>query len=148
MAESKFVYVTYIRSTPEKVWQALTDPAFIQRYWFGMTQESDWKPGAAWKMKFSDGRVADSGEVVEFDPPKRYVLQWRNEWNPEFKAEGPTQMTCTLEKIKDQVKVSILHEIPVANSKFLGGVSNGWPMVLSSLKSLLETGEALPDPRA
>lgn len=147
MAESKFVYVTYIRTTPEKLWQALTTPEFTRKYWMGVTQESEWKPGAPWKLVYPDGRVADAGEVVEVDPPKRYVLKWRNEWKPEFKAEGYAQMTCTLEKIGAQVKLTIVHEMPKPDSKFIGAVSSGWPMILASLKSLLETGEPLEDPR-
>jgi len=147
MAESRFVYVTYIRTTPEKLWQALTTPEFTRRYWMGVTQESEWKPGAPWKLVYPDGRVADAGEVVEVDPPKRYVLKWRNEWKPEFKAEGYAQMTCTLEKIGAQVKLTIVHEMPKPGSKFIGAVSSGWPMILASLKSLLETGEPLEDPR-
>ncbi len=147
MAESKFVYVTYIRTTPEKLWQALTTPEFTRKYWMGVTQECEWKPGASWKLAYPDGRVMDTGEVVEVDPLKRYVLKWRNEWKPEFKAEGFSQMTCTLEKIGAQVKLTIVHEMPKPDSKFIGAVSGGWPMILASLKSLLETGEALEDPR-
>jgi uncharacterized protein YndB with AHSA1/START domain len=147
MAESKFVYVTYIRTTPEKLWQALTTPEFTRKYWMGVAQESEWKPGASWKLTYPDGRVADAGEVVEVDPPKRYVLKWRNEWKPEFKAEGYAQMTCTIEKVGAQVKLTIVHVMPKADSKFIGAVSTGWPMILSSLKSLLETGEALENLR-
>jgi uncharacterized protein YndB with AHSA1/START domain len=143
MAESRFVYVTYIRTTPEKLWQALTTPQFVRKYWMGVAQESEWKPGAPWRLVYPDGRVTDTGEVVEIDPPKRYVLKWRNEFRPELKAEGFGQMTCTLEKIGAQVKLTIVHEMPMADSKLIGAVSGGWPMILASLKSLLETGEAL-----
>jgi uncharacterized protein YndB with AHSA1/START domain len=69
MAESQFVYVTYIRTKTEKLWQALTDPEFTRRYWFDTTQESEWKPGASWRIIFADGRTADSGEIVEIDAP-------------------------------------------------------------------------------
>src|SRR4029079_2453509 len=74
MSKPKFVYVTYIRSTPEKVWQALTDPQTIKKLLFGMTAECDWKPGSPWHLKFEDGRTADAGEVLEAVPPKRLVL--------------------------------------------------------------------------
>ena len=147
MADSKFVYVTYIRTTPEKLWKALQDPEFTRQYWMGTTQESDWKPGASWKIKFTDGRIADAGEVLEIDPPKRLVLKWRNEFMPEMKAEGYTQMTYTLEPVGASVKLTVVHEMPKPDSKFIGAVSNGWPMILASLKSLLETGQALEDPR-
>jgi len=143
MNESRFVYVTYIRTTPEKLWQALTDPAIIRKYWFGATQESEWKPGAAWKIVFADGRVADTGEVLEIDPPKRLVLRWRHEFMPELKAEGEARATYTLEPVGDAVKLTIIHEIAKPGSKFIEAVSGGWPKILASLKSLLETGSPL-----
>ena len=74
MAESKFVYVTFIRTTPEKLWQALTEAAFTRQYWMDTIQESEWKPDASWKILFADGRVADSGEIIEIDPPRRLAL--------------------------------------------------------------------------
>ena len=147
MAESKFVYVTYIRTTPEKLWKALQDPEFTRKYWMNTTQESEWKLGASWMIKFSDGRVADTGEVLEIDPPKRLVLKWRNEFMPELKAEGYTRMTYTLEPIGAQVKLTVVHEMPKPDSEFIKKVSGGWPMILASLKSLLETGQPLEDPR-
>ena len=93
MADSQFVYVTFIRTTPEKLWRALIEPEFTRRFWFDTIQKSDWKPGASWQIAFSDGRVGDSGEVVEIDPPKRLVLKWRNEIFPEMTAEGYSRMT-------------------------------------------------------
>ena len=76
----KFLYATYIRTTPEKLWDALTKPEFTRLYWRGMTQECEWKKGASWRLVFSDGRVADAGSVVEIERPKRLVLAWRNEF--------------------------------------------------------------------
>jgi len=78
MAESKFVYVTFIRTTPAKLWKALRDPEFTRQYWMGTTQQSDWKKGSGWKLVFADGRIADTGEVLEIKPYKRLVLKWRN----------------------------------------------------------------------
>jgi uncharacterized protein YndB with AHSA1/START domain len=143
MAESEFVYVTYIRTTPEKLWRAMTEPEFTRQFWFGITQESDWKPGGSWCMKFEDGRVADAGEVVESEPPRRLVLKWRHELRPELKAEGFSRMIYELEEKGDVVKFTVRHEIETPHSKFIEAVSGGWPMILSSLKSFLETGEAL-----
>lgn len=143
MAKSEFVYVTYIRTTPEKLWRALTEPEFQRQFWYGITQESDWKPGASWCMKFSDGRIADAGEVVEIEPLRRLVLKWRHELRPELKAEGYSRMTYELEQKGEEVKLTVQHEIDVAESKFIGAVSGGWPMILSILKSFLETGEPL-----
>jgi uncharacterized protein YndB with AHSA1/START domain len=138
---STFVYVTFIRTTPAKLWKALTDAEFMPRYWFGAHAESDWKPGSSWKLAYADGRIADAGEILEADPPRRLVIKWRNEWSPEFKAEGDTRCTITLEPVGGAVKLSITHEMERADSKFIGAVSGGWPKILSNLKSLLETGE-------
>lgn len=143
----QFIYVTYIRTTPEKLWQALTDPAFIRQYWFGMTVDCVWTKGAPWSLKFEDGRVADTGEVVEIDPPRRLVLKWRNEFRPELKEEGYSRCVMEIEPKGELVKLTVTHSIEKEGSKFVAAVSGGWPQVLSSLKSLLETGTALPSIR-
>jgi uncharacterized protein YndB with AHSA1/START domain len=90
MADGKtsFVYVTYIRTTPEELWTALTTSEFIKKYWFGMNIETDWKAGSPWRLVFPDGRSADTGEIVECDRPRRIVLKWRNEFRPELSAES------------------------------------------------------------
>src|SRR5690242_247256 len=80
MSDSRFVYVTYIRTTPQKLWDALIKPEFTRQYWVGTWQDSDWQPGSSWKLMIPDGRVGDSGEVLESDPPRRLVLKWRNEF--------------------------------------------------------------------
>jgi uncharacterized protein YndB with AHSA1/START domain len=141
----RFVYVTYIRTTPQKLWDALLKPEFQRAYWFGVHQESEWKKGASWKMVFPDGRVADTGEVLEIDPPRHLVLKWRNEFRPELKVEGYSRCTYDLETVADTVKLTITHEIDKTASQFIVAVSGGWPKVLSSLKSFLETGNALPE---
>lgn len=141
---SQFVYVTYIRTTPEKLWQALTQPEFTQRYWYGVRMESSLETGSEWKLMIPDGRVADAGEVLESDPPHRLVVTWRNEFIPELKTEGYSRCTFTLEPQGEVVKLTVRHEIEKEQSKFLASVSNGWPSILSSLKSLLETGTPLP----
>jgi uncharacterized protein YndB with AHSA1/START domain len=143
MAESRFVYVTYIRTTPEKLWQALIDPEFTRRYWCATRQESEWKPGASWRIMIPNGRVADSGEVVEIEPYRRLVLKWRNEFRPELRAEGYSRLTYELEPMGEAVKLTVIHEMDKPDSKFIQAVSGGWPAILASLKSLLETGESL-----
>ena len=148
MADSRFVYVTYIRTTPEKLWKGLLEPAFTRQYWAGTWQESDWKKGASWKIMIPDGRVGDSGEVLEIDPPKRLVLSWRNEFKPELRAEGYSKLTYEIEKLDDSVKLTVIHEMGKDGSKLIGAVSEGWPMILASLKSLLETGESLVETRS
>ena len=138
---SRFVYITFIRTTPEKLWKALTDPQFIRQYWFDTTVECDWKKGSSWKMRRPDGSLTDSGEILEVDPPRRMVIRWLNEWKPELKAEGFSRCTIELEPVDDAVKLTINHEIDRADSKFITAVSGGWPRILSNLKSLLEVGE-------
>jgi uncharacterized protein YndB with AHSA1/START domain len=140
MNNSETVYVTYIRTTPEKLWSALTNVEFMKQYWFGMHCECDWKVGSSWKLVFPDGRIADAGEVVEVDAPKRLVLKWRNEWNPEMKAEGYSRCTFELEAMAGAVKLTVTHAMDRAQSKFIKAVSGGWPKILSNLKSFLETG--------
>ena len=136
-----FVYVTYIRTTPERLWEALTSPEFTKRYWFGMHAESDWQAGASWRLMFPDGRVADSGEIVEAERPRRLVIRWRNEFKPELKAEGYSRCIIDLEPMATAVKLSITHEMERPGTRFIEAVSGGWPRILSNLKSLLETGE-------
>lgn len=144
MSDDRFVYVTYIRTTPDKLWEALTTPEFTRRYWFGVSLESDWTVGASWKLVFEDGRIADAGEVLEIDPPRRLVLSWRHEWRPELHAEGFAKATFELDQQEELVKLTVVHEIDRQGSKLIEAVSGGWPMILSSLKSLLETGVAHP----
>ena len=141
LAASSFVYVTYIRTTPERLWSALIDAEFTKQYWFGVHQESDWTPGSPWRMVFPDGRVTDAGEVVACNPPKHLALKWRNEFRPELKAEGYSRCTIDLEPMDGAVKLTITHAIDRAASKFIEAVAGGWPRILSNLKSLLETGE-------
>jgi len=137
---SSFIYVSFIRTTPEKVWEALTDPKFIRQYWFGSTVECSWKKGSPWKLLGADGGLTDSGEILEIDPPRRMVIRWQNEWKAELKAEGPGRCTIVLEPAGHAVKLTITHEIDRPNSKLITAVSGGWPAVISNLKSLLESG--------
>ncbi|HEU5318229.1 MAG TPA: SRPBCC family protein [Chloroflexota bacterium] len=138
---SSFVYVTAIRTTPERLWAALTDPALIRRYWFGAIVECDWKRGSPWRKTRADGRLTDTGEILEIDPPRRMVMRWQGEWKPEYKAEGPSRCTLALEPVDGAVKLTSTHEMERPESTFIRDLSEGWPLVLSNLKSLLETGE-------
>jgi uncharacterized protein YndB with AHSA1/START domain len=148
MARSTFVYVTYIRTTPETLWSALTeDVEFMKQYWFGTHCESRWTAGSSWKMVYPDGTVTDAGKIVEVEPPRRLVIRWQHQNRPELKAEGESLCTMELEPIGPAVKLSITHTIECEPSKFIEAVSGGWPKVISNLKSLLETGSiALQDP--
>ena len=141
--KSSFVYVTYIRTTQQELWAALTTPEFMKKYWFGTKFETDWKVGSPWKMIYPDGRVTDAGEIAEFDRPRRIVLTWKHERRPELAAEGYARCSIELEPQDDAVKLTISHTIERADSKLIEAVSAGWPLILSNLKSLLETGRVL-----
>ena len=141
MSRSTFVYVTYIRTTPEKLWSALTDDVeFMKQYWFGVHCESQWTAGSSWKMVYPDGRISDAGEIVEAEPPRRLVIRWQHQDKPELKAEGDSLCTIELEPSGTAVKLSITHTIERDPSKLITAVSGGWPKIISNLKSLLETG--------
>jgi len=148
MARSMFVYVTYIRTTPEKLWSALTtDTEFMKQYWFGVHCESAWSVGSSWKMVHPDGGILDAGEIVESVPQKRLVIRWQHQDKPELKAEGDSLCTMELEPLGTAVRLTITHTIEHEPSKFIQAVSGGWPKIMSNLKSLLETGAAvLPEP--
>lgn len=147
MGKSTFVYVTYIRTTPEKLWSALTEAKFQEQYWFGMHCECQWTAGAPWKLVSGGGEVFDAGEIAEAVPPRRLVIRWQHQNKPELKAEGHSLCTIELEPSGSAVRLSITHSIERDPSKLIAAVSGGWPKVLSNLKSLLETGSvALQDP--
>ena len=144
MARSTFVYVTYIRTTPEKLWSALTDDVeFMKQYWFGVHCESAWTAGSPWKMVSRDGQILDAGEIVEAEPLRRLVIRWQHQSKPELKAEGASLCTMEMEPSGTAVKLSITHSIERETSKLIEAVSGGWPKILSNLKSLLETGSTI-----
>jgi uncharacterized protein YndB with AHSA1/START domain len=148
MARSTFVYVTYIRTTPEKLWSALThDVEFMKQYWFGVHCQSQWTAGSSWKMVHGDGQITDAGEIVEAEPPQRLVIRWQHQFKSDLKVEGDSLCTMVLEPSGKAVKLSITHTIEREPSKLIEAVSGGWPKIISNLKSLLETGSlALQDP--
>ena len=141
MAKSTFVYVTYIRTTRERLWTALTsDVEFMKQYWFGTHCESQWTPGSAWTMVQADGSITDSGDIMEAEPPRRLVIRWRHQVKPDLKAEGDSLCALELEQIGAAVKLSITHTVGCEPSNLITAVSGGWPKVISNLKSLLESG--------
>jgi len=138
-----FVYVTYIAATPDKVFEAITRPEIARRYW-GHGNVSDWTPGSKWEhvRDNAEQTVELVGEVVESTPPSRLVITWANA----SQADDPTaysRVTFEVEAYDDMVKLTVSHDDLVAGSGMANGVSKGWPVVLSSLKSFLETGRAL-----
>jgi uncharacterized protein YndB with AHSA1/START domain len=145
MSKPEFVYVIYIASTPEKVFKALTDEKTSEQYWVGNRVVSDWKIGAPFALKLKHEEKDVTGKVLEFDPPRRLAYSFR-EARPGMQAEPPSRVTFELESHKDQVKLTIVHDEFDPGSKAFENVSRGWPLVLSSLKSYLETGKVLHAP--
>ena len=144
MRKPEFVYVTYIETTPEKLWEALTSSEFSKRYWFNTEVKSDWKVGSPFALVMN-GTTTDVGEILEVDRPRRLAYSFRAAHNG-MEAEPPSRVTFELEPQKDQVKLTIVHDKFEPGSKAFESVSRGWPLVLSSLKSYLETGKVLHAP--
>jgi uncharacterized protein YndB with AHSA1/START domain len=145
MSKPEFVYVTYIETTPEKLFQALTDSEFSKRYWFNTAFRTDWTVGTPFALVM-DGQVTDTGTVLEFDPPKRLAYTFHNETNEAARKEKPSRVTFTLRPHGKVVKLTLTHEDFVPGSVNLDGIAKGWPAILAGLKSLLERGEALAIP--
>lgn len=153
MTKPSFVYVTYIETTPARVWEALVDTDVTRKYWMGLNASvpahvnvSDWRPGSPWEhQRVDETRAVDiAGKVVESTPPHRLVISWARpkELTDESKH---SRVTFDIEAIGDAlVKLTVTHEGLEKDEPMLAGISSGWPMVLSNLKSLLETGRALP----
>ena len=141
MKKNQLVYVTFIRTTPKKLWDALTKPEFTRQYWAGHGNISDWKKGSKWQhvMKGKKDVVRIIGEVLECKPPKRLVLTWVDPDDPSEKS----RVTFEIKPLKDVVSLRVTHGGLTPRSGMEKGVSWGWPRVLSSLKSFLETGEGL-----
>ena len=143
MAKSTFVYVTYIRTTPQKLWSALTDVECMKQYWFGVHCKSQWTAGSSWKLVYPDGRNTDAGEIALAQPSRRLMIRWQHLDKPELKSEGESLCTMELEPSGPAVKFSITHSIEREPSNFIAAISGAWPMVISNLKSLLETGSVV-----
>ncbi len=144
MAESRFVYVTYIRATPQAIWDELIDPERNKLFWSGYHQQTSWKVGDDYEIVGPDGRAWDTGKVLANEPPKRLSVTWLHQHDEAMRAEGESTCTFELAPVSAEVtQLTVTHAIEVANSKLIGAVSNGWPSILASLKSLIETGRAL-----
>jgi DNA-binding transcriptional ArsR family regulator len=159
MSRPEFVYTTYIRTTPEQLWRGLTDPAFTRRYW-GLAWESDWTPGSAVTLRLDKDNVAiaDPAQVVlESAPCRRLSYTWHSftpEWAAAYDvsddhlakvaAEPRSKVTFDIEPLGDYVRLTVVHDGFEPGSAVLPGITQGWPLVISSLKTLLETGDVLP----
>ena len=142
MSNPEFVYVTYIETTQEKLWQALTDGDFTERYWFGHRVASDWSVGSSYAFA-KQGNPSVQGKVLISDPPKQLAYTW-DSCSDEAKREGTSRVTFDLEPRGNVVKLTVTHDNLDEGGKTYRDISGGWPMVIASLKSLLETGHALP----
>ncbi len=145
MSKPEFVYVTYIETTLEQLWDALTSSEFSRRYWFGTELRSDFKVGSPLALVMS-GETTDTGEILEADPPRRLSYTFKHQANEAMRKEPATKVAFTLEAFGNLVKLTVTHEGFVEGSQLLDGISRGWPAILSGLKSLLETGKALTIP--
>jgi uncharacterized protein YndB with AHSA1/START domain len=145
MTKPKFVYVTYISSTPENVFNALTDPEMTRQYWVHHRNASDWKAGSEWRHEdYDNASLVDIvGAVVERTPPKTLVITWAFPADT-GNAAKTSRVTFTVEPWNTVVRLTVTHDELEPDSPMLRGVSSGWPLVLSSLKSLLENGRPLP----
>jgi uncharacterized protein YndB with AHSA1/START domain len=144
VSRPEFVYTTYIASSAEEVWEALTRGDFTRQYWFGRRIESDWTVGAP--VMFFDGDtdvVTDRGEVLECDPPRRLSYTFHVEFIEALEREAPSRVTFDLDPLGQVVKLTITHDEFEPGSPTFEGIRAGWPAILSSLKSLLETGAPL-----
>lgn len=145
MSKPEFVYVTYIETTPDKLWEALTSSEFSKRYWWNTSVVSDWNVGSPFAL-VKDGTTTDVGEVLEFDPPRRLSYTFHHILSEAARKERSTRVVFHLEPAGKLVKLTLTHEDFAAGSVILDGISKGWPAILSSLKSMLETGTALAIP--
>ena len=139
------VFEIYIKTTPERLWEAITDDEMRRKYWFGVGVISDWTPGSRVEaLHPGAGIVIGEGENLEVEPPRRLVQSFRALWSEDVKREGTSRVTWEIEPVGDSCRVTVTHdELPEdANSELYGG----WPMILSGLKTLLETGETLTTP--
>ena len=138
------VFEIYIKTTPERLWEAITDPEMRAKYSFGVRTDSDWTPGSGYRSSVPGVIDIAEGENLEVDPPRRLVQSFTALWSDEVKAEGTSRVTWEIEQVDDSCQLTVTHDQlrDGAHSELYGG----WPMILSGLKTLLETGETLTTP--
>lgn len=150
MEKPRFVYVTLIKTTPEKLWEALTDPAFTRQYWFNTSVESDWKVGSKMVYRWDNGQISDEGIILQAEPPRLLSYTFHHQLDEALRKEGPSRVTFEIEPLSgkqglrgDAVRLTVTHEDFPAGSAVFPRISTGWPAILSGLKTLLETGQSL-----
>ncbi len=138
------VFEIYIKTTPERLWEAITDPEMRAKYSFGVSTTSEWTPGSEYRSGVPDVIDIAEGENLEVDPPRRLVQSMTALWSDEVKAVGTSRVTWEIRKVGDSCQLTVIHDqLPIDAS---GELYGGWPMILSGLKTLLETGELLDTP--
>ena len=142
MSKPKFVYVTFIRATPEKVWEAITRADLTEKYWFGYRVSAEGKPGDHMTAMSPAGQKAHDDIILESDPPRRLVYGWKPLYK-DVPNERASRVTFELKSIKGQTRLTVTHDDFDEGSRIFEMISSGWPAVLSSLKSFLETGQGL-----
>jgi DNA-binding transcriptional ArsR family regulator/uncharacterized protein YndB with AHSA1/START domain len=146
VSSPKHVYEAYIRTTPEKLWQAITDPGFTSRYFYGMFVESNWKPGSALAYREDNGRAMLEGQVLDVDAPRRLVHTFASMYDESTKGDRPSRVTWEIEPMGDVCKLTLVHDDFDGETATYRSVGSGWNPILSGLKTLLETGQPLPMP--
>ena len=146
MGKPPFVYVTYINTTPEKLWEALTDGEFTRRYWGGRRIQSDWNVGSPVQHVRGDGGIDWNGEVLQAQPPRLLSYTFHMRISAQHQGERPSRVTFELQPIGSVVKLTLIHDDLESDSATFETTRHGWPAIMSSLKSLLEIGSPLPFP--
>jgi len=140
----QFIYETYIRAPADRVWEALTKPEFTQQYFHATSIESTWQVGASVRYLSQDGTAVE-GEVLQIVPGESLSISWHVLYDDDAAREAPSRVTFSIEALAQQTKLRIVHDSFPEASVVFKRISQGWPWIIASLKSLLETGEALPD---
>lgn len=137
------VYEVFIRTTPERLWQAITDGELTQKYFYNYRVESTWQSGASYVYRNAQGKVDVSGEVLESDPPRRLVTTFNASWTPEVVGSSPSTVTWEITPVGEACKLTLVHDNIDPEIFAAGGMNDGWLQIVSSLKSFLETGQPL-----
>jgi uncharacterized protein YndB with AHSA1/START domain len=145
MPKPEFIYISYIETTPEKLWEALTSSEFTRLYWWDTSVVSDWTVGSPFSLVLN-GKTTDVGEILEADRPRRLSYTFHHILSEAARKERPSRVTFVLEQYGKLVKLTLTHEDFAEDSVIIDGISKGWPAIMSSLKSLLESGSALVIP--
>ena len=140
------IYEVYIRTTPQKLWDAITESEYTRQYFFGADIHSDWKKGSPYNLTFADGDAMHGGEVVEVDPPHKLVTTFVSQYDAGDEKDEPSRVTWQISQFGETCKLTLTHEHYSGQTKTVQGTARGWQMVLSALKTLLETGKPLELP--